>query len=145
MVFRPVTVWSLVSLSLQSAFPEESWSIFALFTIHPSAGHGSSSLRVPRQRSSIPCSCSLQSGAVFSIIPPLAPSQASVSCSSPQLLCIVAQAHCSLQSQCERSSLHCIRDPFPELGLLYPSLPSWLSSLFSTLSFFLICIQFLPS
>lgn len=55
----PVAMWSLVSLRLVSAFSEENGSVFALFMIHPSAGHCSSSLGDSGQCSSIPCSCSL--------------------------------------------------------------------------------------
>lgn len=34
MVFIPITMWSLVSLSLPSAFPEENWSIFLLCSLY---------------------------------------------------------------------------------------------------------------
>lgn len=143
----PVAMWSLVSLSLVSTFSEENGSVFALFMVHPSAGHCSSSLGVPGQCSCIPCSCLLK---LSSPLPP-PPLQASArtpasSRPHPLLICILAQAHYSL-TQCKRSSPYCRQGSSPKLRLPWPSLPHCISSPFSTrrLSFGCICILFLPS
>lgn len=100
MVFVPVTVWSSVSRSLQPACPEENWSVFALFSIHPSAGPRSSSLHLVPE-------LLLQSGALFSHRPPLAflllrRQSALVTPPHLQLICTAAQAPCSLRSQYRR-------------------------------------------
>lgn len=95
--FIPVAMWSLVPLSLVSARSEENGSVFALFMIHPSPGHCSSSLGVRGQRPSIPCSCFLTYRPLYPLLlcrhqpalllPPLLPSPSAHlhSCPSPLL------------------------------------------------------------
>lgn len=140
-------MWSLLSLSLVSAFSEENGSVFALFMIHPSAGYCSSSLGVPGQCSSIPCRSFLTCHPLYPLLlcrhqpalllPPLLTLCLSAFLPKPTTLYHSARG---LPLTAFRALPLSSGSPSPASPIAYP-LPSAHADFFSGC----ICISFLPS